>query len=111
MIDPAPSREVAELLRGHDIFIAASRNDPCSNSVIEALACGLPCLYLDSGGHPELIGEAGFAFTSEEEALSRLEQLVQEYEARQAKIAVAAIDEVAKRYLAVMGLDRGLGPE
>ena len=110
LIDPVPSPEVAELLRGHDIFIAASRNDPCSNSVIEALTCGLPCLYVDSGGHPELVGEAGFPFTSEEEAVARLDQLVQEYEARQAKISVATIDEVAQRYLAVMGLDPGVGP-
>lgn len=110
MIDPVPSQEVAELLRTHDIFIAASRNDPCSNSVIEALACGLPCLYLDSGGHPELVGEAGFPFASEEEAVARLDRLVQEYEERQAKIAVPSIDEVANRYLAVMGIDPGVGP-
>jgi glycosyltransferase involved in cell wall biosynthesis len=111
MIDPVPSPKVAELLRGHDIFIAASRNDPCSNSVIEALACGLPCLYLDSGGHPELVGEAGLPFASEEEAVARLDQLVQEYEARQAKIAVASLDEVANRYLEVMGLASGVRPE
>jgi glycosyltransferase involved in cell wall biosynthesis len=110
MVDPVPSQEVAELLRAHDIYIAASRNDPCSNSVIEALACGLPCLYLDSGGHPELVGEAGFSFASEEEALARLDQLVQEYEKRQAKISIASIDEVAQRYLAVMGLGPGVGP-
>ena len=33
---------VAELLRAHDVFVAASRNDPCSNALLEALACGLP---------------------------------------------------------------------
>jgi glycosyltransferase involved in cell wall biosynthesis len=105
MIDPVPSEQVAELLRDHDIFITASRNDPCSNSVIEALTCGLPCLYLASGGHPELVGEAGFAFASEEEAVARLDQLVQEYEERQARIAVASLEEVASRYLTVMGLE------
>ena len=106
MIDPVPSDTLAELLRQHDIYITASRNDPCSNSVIEALSCGLPCLYLDSGGHSELVGEAGFPFASEEEAVARLDQLVQEYEERQAKITVPSIEEVAKRYLAVMGMEQ-----
>jgi glycosyltransferase involved in cell wall biosynthesis len=109
MIDPVPSHQVADLLRAHDIYIAASRNDPCSNSVIEALSCGLPCLYLMSGGHPELVGEAGIPFTSEEEALAGLERLVQEYEERQAKIFVPSIDEVANRYLAVMGINPDVG--
>jgi glycosyltransferase involved in cell wall biosynthesis len=104
MLDPLPSPELAELLRQHDIYLTASRNDPCSNSVIEALACGLPCLYLNSGGHPELVGEAGFAFISEEEALAQLDLLVEEYEERQGKIAVPSLEKVAERYLAVLGL-------
>ena len=29
--------------------------DPCPNTVIEALACGLPVLYSKSGGLPELV--------------------------------------------------------
>ena len=29
--------------------------DPCPNSVIEAMSCGLPILYSNSGGLPELV--------------------------------------------------------
>ena len=39
-----------------DAFIYLSHNSPCPNSVIEALSCGLPVLYSNSGGVPELVG-------------------------------------------------------
>lgn len=104
LLEPLPSRELADQLRQHDIFVTASRNDPCSNSVIEAMACGLPCLYLDSGGHAELVQEAGLPFLSVDEALYNLNRLVDEYEARRQKIKVLTIEEVAARYLAVMDL-------
>jgi len=38
-IPPVESRDLAELLRTHHIYITASQNDPCSNSLIEALSC------------------------------------------------------------------------
>jgi glycosyltransferase involved in cell wall biosynthesis len=103
-LPPAPSGQLAELLRQHDIFITASRDDPCSNALIEALSCGLPALYLRSGGHPEIVGNAGFGFESPEEIPVLLDRLVAEYAERQAQIAVPALAEVADRYLAVMGI-------
>jgi len=66
-LPPQRSHDVASLLRGHDVFIAASLYDPCSNALVEALSCGLPAIYADSGGHPELVGDAGFAFSHPEE--------------------------------------------
>jgi glycosyltransferase involved in cell wall biosynthesis len=97
-----PSEQVAELLRRHDLYVAASRNDPCSNALLEALACALPAAYLDSGGHPELVGEAGLPFASPEELPDVLERLVSELEERRAAIAVPSLGEVADRYLAVL---------
>lgn len=67
VVPPLPSEELATLLHGQDVYVTASRNDPCSNALIEALACGLPALYLDSGGHPELAGFAGLRFEYPEE--------------------------------------------
>ena len=37
--------QLAELLRAHDVYLAPSRDDPCSNALLEALACGLPAAY------------------------------------------------------------------
>ena len=55
VVAPVPSVRVAEILRAHDVYLAPSRDDPCSNALLEALACGLPAAYLRSGGHPELV--------------------------------------------------------
>ncbi len=104
-LPPVPSGELAELLRAHDVFVAASEDDPCSNAVLEALACGLPVLYRDSGGHPELVGEAGLPFREREELPALLDRLVEEYEERQAAIRTPAVTGVAEAYLAVLGLD------
>jgi glycosyltransferase involved in cell wall biosynthesis len=53
------SSELAECMRESDAMIHAAENEPCSNAIIESLACGLPVLYLDSGGNRELAGEYG----------------------------------------------------
>ena len=101
-IPPVPSEELASVLREHHIFITASRNDPCSNAVIEALACGLPTLYLDDGGHPELVGYGGLPFKSEDEILPQLERLVEDYESFQRLIVVSRLDDVADKYLTLI---------
>lgn len=102
VLAPVPSEAVAAELRHHDLYIAASRNDPCSNALLEALACGLPVAYLDSGGHPELVGEAGLPFAEKEELHDVLTRLVEEIEARRPAIRVPALEDVAARYLEVL---------
>ena len=101
-LSPMTSRELAEELRRHDVFITASRNDPCSNSLIEALACGLPAIYLNSGGHPEIVGEAGFAFREATDIPNLLSRLTDEYDRRQALIHLPSIAETADQYLQVL---------
>jgi len=103
MITPLASTELAQELSQHDIYITASKNDPCSNSLLEALACGLPALYLNSGGHPEIAGQAGLAFNEPEEIPAFLEQLVTHYGQFQAAIQIPGIAEVTRQYLEVLG--------
>jgi len=102
VVDPLPSEELAELLRAQDAYLAPSRDDPCSNALLEALACGLPAAYLRSGGHPELVGEGGLGFDSAEELPAVLSRLRDELDERRRAIRVPSIDEVADRYLEVL---------
>jgi glycosyltransferase involved in cell wall biosynthesis len=101
-IPPVASEQLAEILKQHDIYITASENDPCSNALLEALSCGLPALYLNSGGHPELVGMGGLSFEGVDEIPPQIEALVDNYETYQNLIVVPTIKQVAEKYLAVM---------
>lgn len=103
-VQPLDSHGVAELLREHDVYLAASRDDPCSNALLEALACGLPAAYLDSGGHPELVGEGGLPFASSEELPDVLGRLAGDLDAFRERIALPTLASVADAYLDVLGV-------
>ena len=92
----------AAILRAHDIYVAASLNDPCSNALLEALACGLPAAYRPSGGHSELVGDGGISFERPEELPDVLDRLVIEFGERRAAIRVTPLAEIADRYLEVL---------
>jgi glycosyltransferase involved in cell wall biosynthesis len=102
LVPAVPSRRVAELLRVHDVYLAPSRDDPCSNGLLEALACGLPAAYLRSGGHPELVGGGGIGFDEAEDVPSVLERLREELDVRRAAIRAPTLVEAADRYLEVL---------
>lgn len=96
------SQPLADLLRAHDVYLAASRDDPCSNALLEGLACGLPAAFLRSGGHPELVGEGGIGFDEPDELPFVLRRLREELVERRAQIHVPPLRDVADRYLDVL---------
>ena len=102
VLAPRPSAELAALLRSQDCYVAASLDDPCSNALLEALACGLPAVYRRSGGHPELVGEAGVGFDGPGDVAAALAQLGAELDERRAAIVVPSLRQVADRYLQVL---------
>lgn len=106
VIPPLPSHELAQLLREQDVFVTATQFDAYSNALVEALSCGLPAVYLDSGGSREAVGDAGFAFVEQEEIPALLDRLRDEYEERQAMISLPSLDEIVDGYLEVLGLER-----
>jgi glycosyltransferase involved in cell wall biosynthesis len=49
----------AEYLRAADAFVLPSVAEGMSNSLLEAMATGLPCLASDIGGNTDLLGQRG----------------------------------------------------
>lgn len=101
-VPPVPSQELGNILRQHDIYMTSSRNDPCSNSLIEAMHCGLPAIALNDGGHPEIIGQAGCCFDRDEEIPVLLEKVAANYDDFLTKIDVQDINQIAQSYAKFM---------
>jgi glycosyltransferase involved in cell wall biosynthesis len=102
--------DLALALRSCDVFLNLSENDPAPNVVSEAMASGLPVLFRDSGGVPELVGECGIPVTIEafraqlDAALARRAEL-----GAMARVRAAqefAPDVVFAKYLEAMALAR-----
>jgi glycosyltransferase involved in cell wall biosynthesis len=53
-----PPEEIPALDRSAHFLFASDLHPACPNSVIEALACGLPAVSFDTGALPELVTEA-----------------------------------------------------
>lgn len=95
MLGCLTSDKLANEMRSSDIYITASENDPCSNSLLESMACGLKVLALRSGGHPELINNDGNTFTNQDELLKKLKDYNSLPNSRQE----TTMEEVAMLYL------------
>jgi hypothetical protein len=60
--EPLAGSLLATEIKKNNIYLTASINEPSGNHHIEAAQCGLPILYLESGGIPEYCDGFGVGF-------------------------------------------------
>ncbi len=53
---------VADLLQAMDIFVLPSLMEGMSNTLLEAMATGLPVIASDVGGNPEIVADSGCGY-------------------------------------------------
>jgi len=85
-VEDVDDNELAGLYSGSDVFVTASKYEGFGLPLLEAMACGLPCVVSNAGALPEVGGDAalyvdpddamGFADLMEEVALSQHDDLV-----------------------------------
>ena len=65
LIDPKSGPELAEELKKNHFYITGTLNEPSGNHHIEASQCGLPVMYIDSGGVKEYCNGFGLEYEIE----------------------------------------------
>ena len=65
ILPPLSGLELAAEIKDHDIYITGSLNEPSGNHHIEAAMCGLPILYINSGGIKEYCNNYGLEINLE----------------------------------------------
>ena len=64
--------KLVEIMQKHMIFLTTKIHDPCSNAIIEAMACGLPVIFHNSGGNIELVDKAGWGFGKKQKSIKEI---------------------------------------
>ena len=86
IIKPLAGLELAKEIKKHHIYVTGSINEPSGNHHIEAAQCGLPVLYVESGGIPEYCNGIGLSF-EENNFEEKLKYLIDNYDEYAGKLS------------------------
>jgi glycosyltransferase involved in cell wall biosynthesis len=102
---------IAQYYNAADVFLSMSKADNLPNTLIEAAACGVPVVTLDSGGCPEAVDNAGSGYVVKDnsEAIGALTKILNDDDKRiqfskRARILAEtnfSMDRQAKAYISL----------
>lgn len=77
ILAPCPQRQLAGWYRAADLLVLPSRSEGIPNVLLEATACGTPCVATSVGGTAEVINEAALVPAEDPAALaSRMQEFL-----------------------------------
>jgi len=109
-LGPIPHQKITKYYQENDLFILPSLNEGMSNTVLEAMACGLPIITTNVGGSKELINNNGFVIPKAnskklKEAIEKYlknKNLIKNYSIQSRKIAEKMNwEKVSQKYLGI----------
>jgi len=97
-IQTVSSIKLADILRNHDIFVFASKIETCSNSLIEALSCGLPVVARNNSSQPEIVGHNGVLFNDTTDVLSAINKVSSNLSTYKGQMITFDIQTIGNKY-------------
>ena len=103
---------MVDIYNAADVFVIPSLEDNLPNTIMEAMACGTPCVGFDTGGIPEMIDHDVDGYVARYKSaqdfahgiytlLYDVDHRVFSHEAREKVLSAYAPDVVAGRYIAL----------
>ncbi len=86
-ITPLSGEKLAKEIKKNHIYITASINEPSGNHHIEGSQCGLPVMFIESGGVTEYCKDYGTSYTLQT-LESKLEFVLENYNSLSSKISL-----------------------
>ena len=103
---PLPHKKLAKEYKSSHALLYLSKHETCSNTIIEAINCGLPVIYLNSGANAEIVGNCGVEYKGNfyeniEFIKKNYSLLVKNCLERDLKISVAGplYEKIIKKYI------------
>lgn len=110
---PGAASNIPDILRTMDVFVLPSLLEGISNTILEAMATGLPVLATDVGGNPELVQEGRTGRLFEPRDAGALARLLSDYvtkatlrqtharNAREVAVEQFSLDTMVEKYESV----------
>ena len=101
VINPLSGIELANQIKKNHIYITGSINEPSGNHHIEASQCGLPLIYINSGGIPEYCNGYGVMYNNSKDFEEKLIEIIENYDFYYKKMETYPFDSaiMSKNYL------------